>query len=86
MCLAGLDHFNLEQTDIICPRYQQLSSVRVLISSGQVTKEVVRYFVKQWRRELEVSLHCLIKEKEGNKLSDTMDMFITLVNIRLDMI
>ena len=55
------------------------------MSTGQVRAPAVRYFVAEWRRELGVAVHCLLSTEEGAKLSDTMDMFVNLVNSRLDL-
>ena len=52
--------------------------------SSQVARPaVVKYFVSEWRRELGVALNCLLTQKEGLRLLDTMDMFVTLANYRL---
>ena len=55
-----------------------------MLSTGRARKPVVRHIVGEWRRELEVALHCLLTQEEGNLLRDTLDMFVTLANTRLD--
>ena len=57
----------------------------MLLSTGQARKPVVRHIVGEWRRELGLALHCLLTQEEGNLLGDTLDMFVTLANTRLDM-
>jgi len=74
----------LVDLDDVYSRYQQLSSVEVMLSTGRARKPVVRHIVGEWRRELEVALHCLLTQEEGNLLRDTLDMFVTLANTRLD--
>ena len=54
------------------------------MSTGQVRPRVAKYFVAEWKRELGVALHCLLTTKEGTGLRDTIDMFVTLANYRLD--
>jgi len=75
----------LVDLDDVYSRYQQLSSIEVLLSTGQARKQVVRHIVGEWRRELGLALHCLLTQEEGNLLGDTLDMFVTLANTRLDM-
>eukprot|EP00092_Neocalanus_flemingeri_P025702 GFUD01027865.1.p1 GENE.GFUD01027865.1~~GFUD01027865.1.p1 ORF type:complete len:345 (+),score=93.21 GFUD01027865.1:155-1036(+) len=74
----------LVDLDDVYSRYQQLSSIEVLLSTGLRRSAVVRHLVGEWRRELEVSLHCLLSVEEGNMLGDTLDMFVSLANTRLD--
>ena len=71
---------------ILLFRYQQMSSLHDLLSTGEVSAFMVRYYVTEWRRELGVSLHCLLSTEEGRGLGDNMDMFVKLVNSRLDLI
>jgi len=73
------------ELDNVYSRYQGLASLQVLMSTGQVRAPAVRYFVAEWRRELGVAVHCLLSTEEGTKLADTMDMFVNLVNSRLDL-
>eukprot|EP00092_Neocalanus_flemingeri_P034438 GFUD01037447.1.p1 GENE.GFUD01037447.1~~GFUD01037447.1.p1 ORF type:complete len:328 (+),score=86.71 GFUD01037447.1:350-1333(+) len=74
----------LVDLDDVYSRYQQLSSIEVLLSTGLRRSAVVRHLVREWRRELEVSLHCLLSVEEGNMLGDTLNMFVSLANTRLD--
>jgi len=74
----------LEDMDNVYSRYQQLRSFQVLMSTGQVRPRVAKYYVAEWKRELSVALHCLLTTKEGSRLRDTIDMFVTLANYRLD--
>jgi len=71
--------------DNVYSRYQRLSSIEVLLSTGQVKPATVKYFVAEWRRELGVALHCLLSTEEGVRLGDTLDMFVNLANSRLDL-
>jgi len=74
----------LEDMDNVYSRHQQLRSFQVLMSTGQVRPRVAKYYVAEWKRELSVALHCLLTTKEGTGLKDTIDMFVTLANYRLD--
>jgi len=74
----------LEEMDNVYSRYQQLRSLQVLMSTGEVSPEVAKYFVAEWKRELGVAFHCLLTTEEGTGLSDTIEMFVTLANYRLD--
>ena len=65
-------------------RYQQLRSFKSLMYNGEVKPAAAKYFVAEWRRELWVALHCLLSTREGTRLGDTIDMFVTLANYRLD--
>ena len=86
MCTAGTSTSTVVlHTAIFLFRYQGLASLQVLMSTGQVRAPAVRYFVAEWRRELGVAVHCLLSTEEGTKLADTMDMFVNLVNSRLDL-
>ena len=62
-----------------------MSSIQLFLSRGEVSKIVLRYIVEEWRRELGVALHCLLKTEDGTTLLDTLDMFVRLANTRLDL-
>jgi len=74
----------LKEFDHVYSRYQQLRSFKSLMYNGEVKPAAAKYFVAEWRRELWVALHCLLSTKEGTRLGDTIDMFVTLANYRLD--
>ena len=66
-------------------RYHQLRYFKSLMYNGEVKPATAKYFVAEWKRELWVALHCLLSTKEGTRLGDTIDMFVTLAHYRLDM-
>ena len=86
MCTAGKISCRCCHKDnkMFYVRYQQLRSFKSLMYNGEIKPATAKYFVAEWKRELWVALHCLLSTKEGTRLGDTIDMFVTLANYRLD--
>jgi len=74
----------LQDFDHVYSRYHQLRYFKSLMYNGEVKPATAKYFVAEWKRELWVALHCLLSTKEGTRLGDTIDMFVTLAHYRLD--
>ena len=72
------------ELDDVSAKYLQLSSVReaLLGRGGAVVR--VRWDLENWRRDIRLGLHCLLKTSEGRQLGDTIDIFYNLASARLD--
>ena len=57
--------------------------MRDLLGTG-ISNPAVSYFLEEWRREMYLSLHCLVNTNEGVILADTIDMFYSTALARLD--
>ena len=64
-------------------RYVQIGSIKDLLDSG-VGHTAASYFLEEWRREMFLRLHCLVNTEEGLKLADTIDMFVSMAQTRID--
>ena len=71
----------------IFKKYEDLRNLhdRAIGQDWQNVPDMIKYYVEDWRRDLRVSLHCLLTTKEGFRLRDTIDMFVNLANYRLDL-
>jgi len=69
--------------DDVYSRHQHLAAFEVLLST-QNNPIIIKYLVEEWKRDMDVSLHCLLSTEEGAMLADTLDMFVSLATARAD--
>ena len=65
-----------------CFRYSAILSIKDLLASG-ISKDSVLLLLEEWRRDMEVALHCLVYSRTGHRVRARIEMVYNLARARL---